>query len=73
MLRSIEPVWVGMKSGAWPRKRAFEWLAGGCLGATCDPVLALEVGRTNSHSPSAESRLAVTHVTTKARPVILIT
>jgi hypothetical protein len=45
MLRSIEPVWVGMKSGAWPRKRAFEWLAGGCLGATCDPVLALEVRR----------------------------
>ena len=45
MLRSIEPVWVGTKSGAWPRKRAFEWLAGGCLGATCDPVLALEVRR----------------------------
>jgi hypothetical protein len=45
MLRSIEPVWVGMKSGAWPRKRAFERLAGGCLGATCDPVLALEVRR----------------------------
>jgi len=27
----------------------------------------------NSPSPSAESRLAVTEVTTKARPVILIT
>jgi len=45
MLRSIEPLWVGMKSGTWPRKRAFEWLAGGCLGATGDPVLALEVRR----------------------------
>jgi hypothetical protein len=37
--------WVRMKSGAWPRKRAFEWLAGGCLGATRDPVLAWEVRR----------------------------
>jgi len=27
------------------RKRAFEWLAGGCLGAICDPVLALEAMR----------------------------
>jgi hypothetical protein len=37
--------WAGMKSGAWPRKHAFEWLAGGCLGTTCDPVLVLEVRR----------------------------
>ena len=71
---SIEPVWVGMKSGAWPRKRAFEWLAGGCLGATLRSGAGLGgKALTNSHSPFAESRLAVTHVTTKARPVILIT
>jgi len=64
---------VGMKSGAWPRKRAFKWwLAGGCLEATCGAGLGGEA-LTNSHSPSAESRFAVTHVTTKARPVILIT
>jgi hypothetical protein len=28
ILRSIERVWVGMKSGDWPRNRVFEWLAG---------------------------------------------
>jgi hypothetical protein len=66
--------WVVMKSGAWPRKRAFEWLAGGCLGANLRSGAGLGgKALTNSHPPSAESCLAVTHVTTKARPVILIT